>query len=107
MDSLGIPGVLRGSAQQMLAPSNTAIRIYNVHFVATDSPSNMVLANAAGTVTVTGTNALARITIPIEESSLQYVGNFSDHHGVRFPNGVFIQTGSPMSYYTIVYSTEA
>jgi hypothetical protein len=104
---LGAPGVLRGASPTHITPSNTALRVYSVHITATNTPTDLVLANNNGTATSTATPWDARIIVPIDNiTNSRFTGNFDCSYGVRFENGVYLQTSGSLSFYTIVYSTE-
>lgn len=104
----GIPGTLRSTTHGMLAPSNTAYRIYQLHYsmtsTATPAAALLYLCNATGTVTSTASPASIYITASYDQSIPVGVGNWYSSDGVYFPDGVFIQTPSNLVYYTLVYT---
>ena len=86
----------------MLAPSDTAFRIFSVHFRCSTTPSNIVFDNVQGTVTVT-TPASVLLTV---ENTGATVGDWDSSYGVLFSRGVFIQTTSAVTMITIAGRTE-
>ena len=103
-------GTINGSSQQMLAPSDTAIRVFNIHFAltgtGTPAAACMVLANAVGTVATTASPSAVYATAYYDADIPVGAGNMSFHDGLLFPDGVFIQTASALDYYTITYRAE-
>lgn len=99
---LGIPGTQRITQQGFLTPTGTPMRIYNVHFVSTDSITNLVLANRAS-----GTSATGSFTDFLSvNSSPQGRGYWNSEVGMRFPLGVFVETSVNFTFATITFSTE-
>jgi len=100
----GRSGSKRVTAQGMLAPSNTPLRIYNVVFMSTASDSSLVIANAAGTATATGTSCTAQLQIPASKGWGTWNGGQT---GMRFDDGVFVQTSANFSFAVITFNKEA
>ncbi len=87
----------------MVAPSDTAIRIYNVHFRCTATPSNIVLQDSVGTITTTTTNS---VFLSVDSNNYGTTGNWDSYAGMLFPNGVFIQSSANVGLVTLSYRTE-
>lgn len=100
-------GSARITAQGMLAPSDTAIRLYSVNMVltgtATPAAACMVFANARGTVSTTASPATVYLTTFYDTTLPVGFGYWENGEGLLFPNGLFIQTASAFNYATIVY----
>jgi hypothetical protein len=94
----------------MLTPSDTAIRLYEVDFVltgtGTPAAACMVFANRVGTGTTTASPATVYLTVFYDSTLPVGFGQWASGEGILFPDGVFIQTATAMSYYTIAYSAE-
>ena len=105
----GYVGSKRSTVQGMLAPSNTAYMVYEVHYsmtsTATAGATLMYLCDAVGTVTTTASPASIYLTVGYDASLPVGIGNWQSTEGVYFPNGVFIQTPSNLNYYTISYKS--
>lgn len=87
----------------MVVPSDTPIRIFNVHFRCTATPSNIVFQNTSGTVTTTTTNS---VFLSVDNEVFGTCGNWDSDRGILFPNGVFIQSSANVGLITLTYKTE-
>lgn len=105
MDDLGFPASTRITAQGMLVPSDTAIRIYSIFYESSSTPTNMVFANASGTVTTTASPASVYLRINSTDGYGLH-GDWENALGLRFPNGVFVATSTDFSYAVISYVSE-
>ena len=106
-----IPGTRRSTVHGMVSPSNTAYRVYNIHYVmtGTTTPANcrLYLVDAEGTITNTASaGATIYVTANYDASIPVGVGNWDCSEGVLLPNGLYIHTPSALVYYSVVYSTE-
>ena len=104
MPAEGFPGVARIIVQGHLTPSNTPLRVYSVFFQCTTTPANIVLGNGNGTQITTAT-ALPYVVVQ-NDTSMDGSGSWDSSMGLRFPNGVFVQTSTSFSFATVVYETE-
>lgn len=103
-------GSARITAQGMLAPSDTAIRLYEVNMVltATTTPAAacMIFADMKGTATTTASPASVMLTVFYDSSLPVGFGQYISSEGLLFPNGLFIQTATAFDYSSLVYSAE-
>jgi hypothetical protein len=101
------PGSARVTEQGMLAPSDTAIRLYSVNMVltgtATPAAACMVFADAKGAVTTTASPASVLLTVFYDGTIPVGFGYWECGEGLLFPNGCFIQTATTFNYASIVY----
>lgn len=104
------PGSKRITEQGMLAPSDTAIRLYEVNMVltGTTTPASacMVFADSIDTVSTSASPASVYLTVFYDSTLPVGFGQWSSDVGLLFPNGIFIQTATGFNYATIVYSAE-
>ena len=98
---MAIIGTKRFTQQGFLQPEAQQIRLFNVHFVSTDSETNMVFSNRAS-----GTTATGAFTDYLTVRSSGGIGNWDGHEGMLFPDGVFFETSAGFSYAIVTYITQ-
>lgn len=103
-------GSKRITAQGMLSPSNTAIRLYSVHMAltgtATPADAGMVFADVKGTATTTASPASVLLSVFYDQDKPVGFGDWDCPNGLYFPNGLFIQTATGFGYATLTYNTQ-
>lgn len=105
MEFLQIPGVFTFTGHTFITPTNSgyAFRIFHVNFQGTVSTSALTLCDVRG-----GSTATALTTAPIITCSgdSQGRGDIDIGYGVRFINGVFIQTHGSLTFGSVTYCLE-
>lgn len=101
-----LTGRQRFTQQGFLTPTATAIRVFSVYAYSTSVNGIVTLADRSGGTTATGAFT-DLIAVPMTTSATTYVcGEWSDSFGVRFNDGVFLETSAGFQWAVVNYLLE-